>query len=509
MAGSEDIGQMVQWMQAEVKGSNESQANAWQYLRDVVVALSDALDRHTAKLNTGWDRSSNAAADAFMSSTDQLVQPLATTAQTAALDNSFALSTIAEQAKSTLETVQVHYSNSAIINQQWDQLAAQPTPNDSTEISLLKRDNANFAGAQQAIEGYKTTVTQTPLTAPPTYNPPLGPGPEDPIPPIVKAPASGGGGTRTIPGGSGSGSAGSAPGGSAPVLGGTLPVASQPPPITTPPVGGGGGGLQPSPGLPPVRIPPIGLPPVGGGTPPVQRPPTPGPGGGIRPPGTGAPPVVGGEPVGGTRPPGLGVPPVIGEEPPAGGMRPSAGTAPPVVGGRPGGGVRPPGAPVPSPLSEEPGVGGMRGGIPPVIGGAPRTGSPPAPRTGSAPTSRTGSEPSGRPVGGGRGMPGVRAAGGPGGEGPGTAIGGAGGRPAGGAAAGRSGGRSGGRPGAEGSMGMAGSGRGGRRRPATDRDDVSAVYPDDELWTVPDGAPGVVEPSGDAPAPDPGPAIGR
>src|SRR2546423_1563029 len=236
MAGTEDIGQMVQWMQAEVKGSNESQANAWQYLRDVVVALSDALDRHTAKLNTGWDRSSNPAADAFMSSTDQLVQPLATTAQTAALDNSFALSTIAEQAKSTLETVQVHYSNSAVINQQWDQLATSPAPDDATEISLLKRDNANFAGARQAIEDYKTTVAQPPLTAPPTYNPPLGPGPDDPI---EKAPATGGsgGGTRTIPGGSGGGTAGSAPGGNGPGLsGGAPPVASPPPAIPPPPV---------------------------------------------------------------------------------------------------------------------------------------------------------------------------------------------------------------------------------------------------------------------------------
>jgi hypothetical protein len=53
-----------------------------------------------------------------------------------------------------------------------------------------------------------------------------------------------------------------------------------------------------------------------------------------------------------------------------------------------------------------------------------------------------------------------------------------------------------------------GGGPRGRRRPG-EEDETGRRHGLDELWTLPQGAPSVVEPGDDADEPDPGPAIGR
>jgi hypothetical protein len=57
--------------------------------------------------------------------------------------------------------------------------------------------------------------------------------------------------------------------------------------------------------------------------------------------------------------------------------------------------------------------------------------------------------------------------------------------------------------------GAGASGRRARRAAADHEQNLAHGYEDDELWTIPQGAPDVVEPSGETYEPDPGPAIGR
>lgn len=434
MAGNDDIARMVQIMQAEVQGANTAQAEGWQYLRNVLIALSDALNRHGAKLNQGWDRTTNGAAEAFMSHVDDLTGPLSTAAQSAASDNRFALETIAHHAQTTLNTVQQHFDRSVQIDQQWNALPDTPTPT-SPELGLLKRDSSNTASAQRAIEDYKTTVAQTPTPPPPDYNPPLGVGPGDPSQFSTDSGTSNAGGRSGPSGGGATGTV-------------TVPVVAAPGAVDGPSLAGG-----------------TSNPPLGVGSPGGQPAP---PGGGLptSPPVAPIPPIVG-------RLPSLssnGIPVLPGSGPTQPGIRLPRGGVPPVIGGIERPAVKMPSAGLPPTVEPEIGLG--RGAVPPVVsgGGAARATGPGA-RYPSRPGTSDGPHATGRPVSTPSRTPGT--------------IGGG--------------------------LGVAASGQGprARSRSASHDREQGHSYRDDDLWTVPQGAPAVVESSPETVVPDPGPAVGR
>jgi hypothetical protein len=547
MAGDATIGRMVEILKREVEGENAKQADSWKRMQAAFTAFADAVQRHAQALEDKWPRT-NKASEAFLVHIDQLVTPLQDAAMVAAPYNAQAVSTIETVAKQALSSMQSMYARSATINQNFEALAQQPTPSDATEIMLMKQQMATGRMANNVLDGYKTDVAQTPMAAVPSYTPPLPPGTY--APPQVGGNAGGGaaaGPVSTIPGGGGGlpapvsppvggiGGPGLGGGVVTPVPGGSPPGGLVPQPSVgpgapvavpiVPPIGGGGPGPAGSPGRGQVGGIPVGEIPVGGS-----------PGGGTRiggpaegavgavpapRPGGGVMPIEGGLGV------GRGVPPVIGGTPgrvgQGGGLPRTPGAAPPVVGGRPVAPIEELGAMRGIGAGGVGGAGGTAGGARPAGGGV-RGATEPAGGARGAGGARSvggvrGAGGVGEPVGGARGVGGV--AGGAAGSRPGVRgvtepAGGA--RGAGGAAGGgRGAGGVGGARGVGGAAGGAGSARPGagasgrraRRAGAEEKQDLVRGYENDELWTIPQGAPDVVEPSGETYKPDPGPAVGR
>jgi hypothetical protein len=511
---------MVNIMQKEADGKNAPQANAWRQMQAIFTAYSDAMSRYSVALQEGWPPS-NPAAQQFLGHVDNLATPLSNAVPVAS-DNAAAVDNISSSAKTALSSVEAARGRSNAITSRFNGIS-QPT--DVDEITYMKQQNAAYQSANGALEGYKTDVAQTPMAAPPNYVPPLGrPSQSKWDAPPSTGTGSGSTGTSSSGGGGGSVTVPSPPpGSSSPGGGGHLvgvpivappapPLGTNPPPITSPPI------HQP----PPVTVPPGPFP-----TPPPPSPTSPP----VKVPGGGPTEPIPGGPLPPVEPPvGRGVPPVVGPVPEVPAGRPSTpGASPRVIGGTPP--IEEPGGLRPGGLSTPP-IGGT-GGIP-SGGSRPGTsGTRSGVRPGALSEEPAGMRPGGlgtTPIGGAGGTPtgGSRPGGGRGGRAAGS-LGEPGGvRGSAGAGRGsvpRPGNRanpqsSGVRgvldepthgPGGAGGAGTGGNfaqpGRSGQRR-RTGEDAIGHSIEGDELWTVPQGAPTVIEASDEPTDSDPGPAIG-
>jgi hypothetical protein len=516
--GDPDIARFVQILQAEVDGDNAGQGDGWRYFEALFTALGATLSQHTKALEAKWPRI-NAAAAAFLTHTDRLVNPVQAAAVTTAAGNATAMDSVDRLANEALRDLQVQQSQSVAIDSGFNKVVALGTATQTDQLDHIRQSTAAGNAATAAVERYSSSVAQTPMLPPPTYDPPLGADPTWMTGPGGGAAAAGRpGGAASAPVG-GAGATKPLDGtGTAPLdVGGIDQVDAEPllgagaAPATAPPAGGAG----------PVG----GAPPVGGAHP-------------------GGPPLGGIGPVGGGRIGGLGS--LGGARTPVrgiGGLGSVGGARTPVRGigglGSVGGGVRP-GVPPPGgtggtgdlgAVGGEAGPGGAArptGAVPPVIGGRGAAGRTPLGGIG--------------PLGGagGSGAGGVGSLGGAGGRGVGGGVGPVGGvAPAGGArrvAGGGSGNRAGGgRPiagagpggvtgaphgspaggvgGARGAGGaFVGPPFGGSARHGDGDDnaaDQTGAGDDTALWTVPRGAPSVVDAGDGYRDTDPGPAIGR
>src|SRR5690348_4081759 len=300
-SGDAQIGHLINVLQREANGEHAVQAGGWKDLQAAFTVFTDVLQRHMTSLETNWPQT-NPASQAFMGRLQELITPVQDAADYAASENARAITTIHSAASDAVSSMQGNYQRSAQINQRWDNLSAQPNPpTDADEIQLMKQQGSLYSQVNAVMEQYKTDVVSTPMSQPPTYNPPH---PAqynwDNNPPGTGSPGSGSGnrgGVTTVPGGGRSGSVGPAPtspGGGGPVLagggnggpvlgglpggpgGGPTPIGGQPggPGPVIPPIGGGGGGVPPV--RPPVTVPPVEgepVPPGGGTRPPVEVPP--------------------------------------------------------------------------------------------------------------------------------------------------------------------------------------------------------------------------------------------
>src|SRR5262249_13926131 len=207
----------------------------------------------------------NPASQAFMDRLQELITPVQTAADYAAAENARAVKTIHAAATDAVASMKGNYQRSATINQQWDNLTAQPNaPTDAQEITLMKQQSAVYSQVQAVMEQYKTDVVSTPMAQPPDYRPPYPAQYRWDTDPAaasgsVGSGSSGSGGVAAIPGGR-SASVGPAPsssgGGGSPTLAGGSPG-----PVLTSPPGGGGGAPLPvatGPGAPAPVIPPFG-----------------------------------------------------------------------------------------------------------------------------------------------------------------------------------------------------------------------------------------------------------